>query len=79
MTKPRQQLRLVFRQSIPCSSKPLKISALSSHRRSRAPKQQESVFLRKMRELERVSPENAAALAGIADAIFAQMFGAPLE
>lgn len=72
------QLRLVFRQSIPCSSKPLKISGLSSRKRSPAPRR-ESVFLRKMRELERLSPESAAALAGIADAIFVQILGAPLE
>ena len=74
----RQQLRLVFSQSIRCSSRPLKISALSSRKPSPAPAR-ESVFLLKMRELERLSPENAAALSGIADAIFVQILGAPLE
>lgn len=33
----------------------------------------------KMREFERLSPEYADALAGIADRIVAQVLGAPLE
>lgn len=73
----RQQLRLVFSQSIPVSSQPLKMSLSSSPRRSRKPR--DSAFVVKMRELEKLSPEYADVLAGIADGIIAQMLGAPLE
>jgi hypothetical protein len=73
----RQQLRLVFSQSIQQSSAPLKMSLCSSPKRSS--KRKDSPFVNKMRELERVSPEYADALGGIADAIFVQIFGAPLE
>lgn len=73
----RQQLRLVFSQSIRPSSKPLKISGLSSPKQSRAPK--DSPLINKMRELEKLSPADATALEGIADALFVQILGAPLE
>jgi hypothetical protein len=69
------QLRLVFSQSIPASSKPLKMSLRSSPRRS--PKPKDSPFLAKMREFERISPEYAEVLAGIADRIVIQMFVPP--
>lgn len=76
----RRQLRLVFRQSIPLSSAPLKMSlSTSPTRSSRRSESPESTFLLKMRELEKLSPEHAAALGGIADAIFVQILGAPLE
>lgn len=73
----RQQLRLVFSQSTQQSSRPLKMSLRSSHKRSLKPK--DSPFVMKMREFERLSPEYADALAGIADRIVAQVLGAPLE
>ncbi len=73
----RQQLRLVFSQSIQVSSPPLKMSLSSSPKRS--PKPRDSAFVAKMRELEKVSPEYADVLAGIADGIFGQVLGAPLE
>lgn len=73
----RQQLRLVFSQSIPASSAPLKMSLRSSRGLSRKPG--DSAFLLKMRELEKASPAYAEALAGIADAILVQMFGATVE
>ncbi len=72
---PRRQLRLVFSQSVPQSAL-LKMSLSSSRTRSRP---SESPFLRKMRELERLSPAHADALGGIAEAIMAQILGAPLE
>lgn len=71
------QLRLVFRQSIQQSSKPLKMSLGSSRKRSSRPR--DSAFVVKMRELEKLSPEHAGALEGIADAIFEELLGAPLE
>jgi len=70
----RQQIRLVFSQSIP-SSTPLKMSLGSSPRRSMKPK--DSPFLAKMREFERISPRYAEVLAGIADRIVIQMFVPP--
>ena len=70
----RQQLRLVFSQSIP-SSRPLKMSLRSSPKQSPRPK--DTPFVAKMREFERISPEYAEVLAGIADRIVIQMFVPP--
>lgn len=71
------QLRLAFSQSIPSSSKPLKMPLAHSVKRSRAP--EESAFLRRMREIERVSPSCASILMEIANGMFSELLGAPLE
>jgi hypothetical protein len=71
-----RQLRLVFSRSMPVSSKPCKMSLASRSTRSQ---QRGSQFLRKMRELERLSPNHARVLEGIAEGVIAQMLGAQLE
>jgi len=75
----RQQLRLVFSNSIRCSSKPLKMSVAGLRTPSRAPKIRATSFVLLMSELENVSPKHADALAGIARSILAEALGAPLE
>ena len=71
------QLRLVFSKSTPLSSRPLKMSLRSYSKPSRKPK--DTTLVRKIRELEKISPVYASALEGTVDALFAQMLGARLE
>lgn len=78
MVQRRHQLRLVFSQSIKLTpSRPLKASLQSS--RAPSAKPQDSPLLKKILELEKVSPAHAKAVGDIVDAIFVEIFGAPLE
>lgn len=71
------QLQLVFSQSIRQSSMPLKMSLSSSAKRS--PRRRDSLFIEKMRRLERLSPDYARVVEGIADGVFKHVLGAPIE
>lgn len=79
MVRQSGQLQLVFSRSMSCSSKPLRMSLSSSQTRSTKRQLQESPFLAKMRELERLSPGHARALGVMADGIFERLLGAQLK
>jgi len=77
MSQRQSQLKLVFSQSRRYPAQ-MKMSLASRSGRPRK-KLRDSAFIEKMRTLERLSPEYAGVLEGIADGVFIEIFGAKLE
>lgn len=71
----RQQLRLVFSNPTPTRGL-CKMSLTSPPTRS---SKRDSVFVEKVRTLERLSVDHAAIAEGLVDRFIAQILGAPLE